>query len=425
MRALIFAIAAFFSAAVLVMPTTSNAMIDPATGRSMSDGGSSGGGAWGFSNRRRVVDFETNQRPGTIIIKTSEKRLYLVLEGGKAMRYAIGTGRPGTEWYGVQRVSAKREWPDWRPTARMRSENPRLPAVVPGGPNNPLGARALYLGNTLYRIHGMNAGRRVGTAASAGCIFMSNDDVVDLYNRTRIGAKVIVQRWSAPAPRNAGSKTRRRCRVWGLTGTHRGRSAWGCAPAFPFQSGHQERGSWQCRRGRAPWTARRPMGASGPAEGPVRCPSADRDHRRWPAAAKRPASRAQSGLSVAAQSLGLEFGEIGRPAFRMSVGKLGEIIPTVDAGIVQVVETEADGVVADRLDLQDLDRTLAARHLALAVAVSAYLGAGAVDAQIFRRERGDTSTGIVQFQRPPVGLETDFLRPFTARPVALRRSACT
>jgi lipoprotein-anchoring transpeptidase ErfK/SrfK len=194
MRALLFAVAACLSAALLAMPSPANAMIDPATGLSMSrDGGSSGGG-WGVSNRRRVVNFQTNQRPGTIIIKTREKKLYLVLGDGKAMRYAVGTGRPGTEWYGVQRVSAKREWPAWRPTARMRREDPRLPAVVPGGPNNPLGARALYLGNTLYRIHGMNRGRRVGTAASAGCIFMSNADVKDLYQRVRVGAKVIVQR---------------------------------------------------------------------------------------------------------------------------------------------------------------------------------------------------------------------------------------
>jgi lipoprotein-anchoring transpeptidase ErfK/SrfK len=194
MRALLFAVAACFSAAMLALPSTANAMLDPATGQSMArDGGSSGGG-WGFSNRRRVVNLQTNQRPGTIIVKTRQKKLYFVLGDGKAMRYNIGTGRPGTEWYGVQRVSAKRKWPTWTPTARMRRENPRLPAVVPGGPNNPMGARALYLGNTLYRIHGMNRARRVGTAASAGCIFMSNSDITDLYNRTRIGAKVIVQR---------------------------------------------------------------------------------------------------------------------------------------------------------------------------------------------------------------------------------------
>lgn len=142
---------------------------------------------------REIVDLPGRHAPGTIIIKTSERRLYFVLGDGKAIRYGIGVGREGSAWSGVSTVSAKREWPDWTPTPDIIKRIPSVPRHMAGGPDNPLGARALYLGATLYRIHGTNEPWRIGGAASSGCIRMTNDDVIDLYNRTRIGATVIVQ----------------------------------------------------------------------------------------------------------------------------------------------------------------------------------------------------------------------------------------
>jgi lipoprotein-anchoring transpeptidase ErfK/SrfK len=140
------------------------------------------------------VSFAGNYAPGTIIIKTSQRRLYLVKGGGQAVEYAIGIGEEGRSWTGTSQVSAKREWPDWSPPESMRRRRPELPAYMRGGPDNPMGARALYLGSTLYRIHGTNEPWTIGRATSAGCIRMYNDDVIDLYNQTRIGATVIVQR---------------------------------------------------------------------------------------------------------------------------------------------------------------------------------------------------------------------------------------
>jgi lipoprotein-anchoring transpeptidase ErfK/SrfK len=142
---------------------------------------------------REIVNEPGKHAPGTIIIKTSERRLYFVLGDGKAMRYGIGVGREGSAWSGVSTVSAKREWPDWTPTPEIIKRIPNVPRHMAGGPDNPLGARALYLGSTLYRIHGTNEPWRIGGAASAGCIRMVNDDVIDLYNRTKVGATVIVQ----------------------------------------------------------------------------------------------------------------------------------------------------------------------------------------------------------------------------------------
>jgi lipoprotein-anchoring transpeptidase ErfK/SrfK len=150
---------------------------------------------------REIVPFPTNEQPGTIIVNTGERRLYYVLGDGQAIRYGVGVGRQGFEWSGVARVAMKREWPEWRPPAEMIQREliqygRQLPAVMEGGPGNPLGARALYLfqGNrdTLYRIHGTNEPRSIGTATSSGCIRMLNEEVIDLYNRVRIGAKVIV-----------------------------------------------------------------------------------------------------------------------------------------------------------------------------------------------------------------------------------------
>jgi len=143
---------------------------------------------------RETVEFREKHAPGTIIVRQREKRLYYVLGDGKAIRYAIAVGREGAAWSGVSTVSNKREWPDWTPTPNILKRQPDLPRHVEGGPHNPLGARALYLGQTLYRIHGTNEPWRIGEEASSGCIRMSNDDVIDLYNRTRLGATVIVQR---------------------------------------------------------------------------------------------------------------------------------------------------------------------------------------------------------------------------------------
>jgi lipoprotein-anchoring transpeptidase ErfK/SrfK len=142
--------------------------------------------------RRQTVAYKSNQKPGTIIVNTGEKHLYLVLGGGKALRYGIGTARDGFEWSGSHRVSNKREWPGWTPPAEMKRRQPNLPDYMPGGLDNPLGARAIYIGSTLYRIHGTNEPWTIGQDVSSGCIRMVNDDVEDLYNRVKIGAKVIV-----------------------------------------------------------------------------------------------------------------------------------------------------------------------------------------------------------------------------------------
>lgn len=141
-----------------------------------------------------TVEFPGNHRPGTIVIRTGERRLYFITGDGRAIRYAIGVGRDGFRWSGVHRVSAKREWPAWTPPPQMLRRRPDLPRHMQGGVENPLGARAIYLGSTLYRIHGSNEPETIGQAVSSGCFRMTNDDVVDLYNRVAVGATVIVQR---------------------------------------------------------------------------------------------------------------------------------------------------------------------------------------------------------------------------------------
>jgi lipoprotein-anchoring transpeptidase ErfK/SrfK len=149
---------------------------------------------------RKTVSFSTAEKPGTIIIKTRERALYYVLGGGKAVRYGVAVGKAGFQWSGTARIGNKVEWPDWTPPSEMIERRPELAEYalgVPGGdPENPLGARALYLyqgkRDTLYRIHGTNAPTSIGTAASSGCIRMLNEEVIELYNRTRIGTKVIV-----------------------------------------------------------------------------------------------------------------------------------------------------------------------------------------------------------------------------------------
>jgi lipoprotein-anchoring transpeptidase ErfK/SrfK len=142
---------------------------------------------------RKVVFYRTNERPGTIIIETRERLLYLVLSDNRALRYGIGVGRDGFRWKGLQQISRKAEWPDWRPPAEMIERQPYLPRFMAGGPGNPLGARALYLGNTVYRIHGTNQPQTIGHAVSSGCFRLVNADVMDLYERVPIGTRVIVQ----------------------------------------------------------------------------------------------------------------------------------------------------------------------------------------------------------------------------------------
>jgi lipoprotein-anchoring transpeptidase ErfK/SrfK len=140
----------------------------------------------------REVDYQTNEPPGTIVVDTPHHFLYLVEEGGKARRYGVGVGRPGFTWSGEHKITAKKEWPDWVPPEEMLQRQPYLPHFMPGGPTNPLGARALYIGSTLYRIHGSNEPWTIGHNVSSGCIRMRNADVIDLYDRVKVGTKVVV-----------------------------------------------------------------------------------------------------------------------------------------------------------------------------------------------------------------------------------------
>jgi lipoprotein-anchoring transpeptidase ErfK/SrfK len=142
--------------------------------------------------RRQVVNYSTREAPGTIIIDTPNTYLYLVLGNGQAMRYGIGVGRDGFTWSGVQTITRKAEWPAWTPPPEMIARQPYLPRHMAGGPGNPLGARAMYLGGTIYRIHGTNAPETIGTHVSSGCLRLTNEDVADLYSRVNVGTKVIV-----------------------------------------------------------------------------------------------------------------------------------------------------------------------------------------------------------------------------------------
>jgi lipoprotein-anchoring transpeptidase ErfK/SrfK len=142
--------------------------------------------------RRRIVDYPSREAPGTVIVDTPNTYLYYVLGGGKAVRYGIGVGREGFTWAGVRAIDRKAEWPDWVPPAEMIQRQPYLPRFMAGGPGNPLGARALYIGGTIYRIHGTNQPSSIGKQVSSGCIRMLNEDVTDLYSRVRLGTKVMV-----------------------------------------------------------------------------------------------------------------------------------------------------------------------------------------------------------------------------------------
>jgi lipoprotein-anchoring transpeptidase ErfK/SrfK len=181
---------AFLALAALVMGAA------PARAQGNDFGNFLGGGpSFGGSGpiARTTVSFPGRYAPGTIFINTAERRLYLVLGNGEALRYGIGVGRDGFRWSGVHRISAKKEWPGWTPPAQMRARRPDLPRYLAGGIQNPLGARAMYLGSTLYRIHGSNEPETIGRAVSSGCFRMTNEDVVDLYNRVAVGATVIVK----------------------------------------------------------------------------------------------------------------------------------------------------------------------------------------------------------------------------------------
>ncbi len=143
--------------------------------------------------RRQPVYFRTNEPPGTIIVHTNERFLYLVQGDNRALRYGIGVGRDGFQWAGLQKVTRKAEWPDWTPPPEMIQRQPYLPRFMAGGPGNPMGAAALYLGSTVYRIHGTNMPNTIGMAISSGCFRLVNSDVQDLYNRVPVGTKVIIR----------------------------------------------------------------------------------------------------------------------------------------------------------------------------------------------------------------------------------------
>jgi lipoprotein-anchoring transpeptidase ErfK/SrfK len=142
--------------------------------------------------RRQMVFFRTSEQPGTIIVNTPERFLYLVQGNNRAIRYGIGVGRDGFQWHGLKRIDRKTEWPDWTPPPEMIARQPYLPRFMAGGPGNPLGARALYIGGTVYRIHGTNQPRTIGSAVSSGCFRLANPEIIDLYERVPVGTRVVV-----------------------------------------------------------------------------------------------------------------------------------------------------------------------------------------------------------------------------------------
>lgn len=160
--------------------------------------------------RKQIVSFDRNEPAGTIVIDTGNTYLYYVLGNGRAIRYGVGVGRDGFTWAGVQSVTRKAEWPDWHPPAEMIARQPYLPRFVAGGPGNPLGARAMYLGSSQYRIHGTNDPTTIGKFVSSGCIRLTNEDVTDLFSRVNVGAKVVVLPKNAPLMARGGDPMRKR-----------------------------------------------------------------------------------------------------------------------------------------------------------------------------------------------------------------------
>ena len=199
MRRIAFALVGLRGAATIAAPSAlANPWwgyeIDPLSGQSSGYYGQQEYRPQASTAGRQVVPFSGRYGAGTIVISTAERRLYYTLGNGQAIQYAVGVGRPGFEWSGTKTITMKREWPDWRPPAQMLKRRPDLPRYMSGGVNNPLGARAMYLGGSLYRIHGSNEPETIGQAVSSGCIRMTNEDVIDLYSRTRVGTRVVVMR---------------------------------------------------------------------------------------------------------------------------------------------------------------------------------------------------------------------------------------
>jgi lipoprotein-anchoring transpeptidase ErfK/SrfK len=186
---------AYVFASLMVLAGVNQARAQEMDARDILGGGPnffrSGGGSSPIP--RTTVSYPGNYAPGTIVVNTAERRLYLMLAGGQALRYGIGVGRDGFRWSGTHRISAKKEWPSWTPPSQMLARRPDLPRHMAGGIDNPLGARAMYLGSTLYRIHGSNEPETIGQAVSSGCFRMTNEDVTDLYGRVSVGTTVIVK----------------------------------------------------------------------------------------------------------------------------------------------------------------------------------------------------------------------------------------
>ncbi len=191
MRSFAIAMAAFVVGAGFAAPA--KAEIDPLTRQPLMSV-QEGFKAQATAIPREIVTYNSRYAPGTILVDTRERRLYFVLSSTQAIRYGVGVGRPGFEWSGTKTVTRKAEWPTWTPPPQMLKRRPDLPRFMPGGPDNPMGARALYLGSTLYRIHGSNEPETIGQAVSSGCIRMLNEDVIDLYERARVGSRVVVLR---------------------------------------------------------------------------------------------------------------------------------------------------------------------------------------------------------------------------------------
>lgn len=195
--------AAVLAASSLMTPALAQPLsYAPATGQAQDDADE----AFVLPERfqRANVPFATHEPAGTIVVDTANTYLYYVIGNGRALRYGVGVGREGFTWSGVQAISRKAEWPDWNPPAEMIARQPYLPRFMAGGPGNPLGARAMYLGNSIYRIHGTNNPSTIGKFVSSGCIRMTNEDVVDLFSRVTVGTRVVVLPKSAPmaqAPR--------------------------------------------------------------------------------------------------------------------------------------------------------------------------------------------------------------------------------
>ncbi|ARQ03007.1 L,D-transpeptidase [Pseudorhodoplanes sinuspersici] len=146
-----------------------------------------------YEYRRQAVFYRTNEEPGTIIVNTHDRFLYLVQGNNRAIRYGVGVGRDGFQWGGVHRISRKAEWPDWTPPSEMIARQPYLPRFMAGGPGNPMGARAMYIGTTVYRVHGTNAPETIGHSVSSGCFRLVNSEIEDLYERVPVGTKIVVQ----------------------------------------------------------------------------------------------------------------------------------------------------------------------------------------------------------------------------------------